>query len=246
MGGTATHRLTDALLDAPADSAELPRPADPAALDEWAVGAGCGFDAALAAAPDRRRPRARNAGTLTAPASPAGAAASARGAGSSCCSRRTRRRPTSWRSPRWSTRSPGASVAPSASSSTWSTSRLIATRGWFAPPPSGSGWGSCGTHAQRGCAPRAGATSPTIRRGAARSLACAATLAPATGAPVHAIRAGFGRRPNVAPPWRPRWIQARPGSRAPGATPLAAPAAPSISDRPAGAPVPCDTGGSPR
>jgi hypothetical protein len=32
----------------------------------------------------------------------------------------------------------------------------------------------------------------------------------------------------------------------PGATPLGAPAAPPVSDRPAGAPIPCDTGGSPR
>ena len=178
----SAQRLADALLDAPAAPATRGRPGIRRRSTNWVVGSASIstrllplLEARAPLTPGRPAPRRR-----------CWRPAIARVAGSSCCSKRIRRRPTCWSWPRSSTASPGASAAPSASSSTWSTSRPIAIRGWCAPPASGSGWGRCGTRARPGCARRAGATSPTIRRGAARSRACGATRARATGAPCSA------------------------------------------------------------
>ena len=140
-------------------------------------------------------------------------------------------------------RRPGrrASAAPSASWSTWSTSRPIATRGWCAPRASGSGWGRCRRRRARpGCAPRAGATSPTIRRGAARSRACGAIRARASWRVGAAPTSWIGRRPSAAPPPRPRSIPSERRRRRLAAVPLGRRRG--AGQRPTGGrPVPCDT-----
>ena len=96
-GAADTQRVANALLDAPAAPSEQPPTANPAALDQWVVG--------TAAISTRLLPlleapaRHMVAGSTDGPPR-CWRPASARGAGQSCCSRRTRRRLTSWRSPR--------------------------------------------------------------------------------------------------------------------------------------------------
>jgi len=232
--GSEAQGVADALLDAPAAPRELPPPADPAALDDWVVGTASVSTRLLPllAAPERKlSPGTANpAAALLAPGD---------------------------RSRRWvellldeDPTSPDvlevAAVVDALAGRIGGSERKLVDLVYFTPDR------------HQGLVRAAGIWE---RVGQVRH-ACAAWLRAARWRdepddPAWARAIACMHRDPGAGDWRsvlayvldrtaPERRAAAVAALDPDATPLGAPAAPRVSDRPAGAPVPCDNGGNPR